>query len=96
MLSTLQQSTTHVEKKSNNYIPKYIFIVQLHSGEYVIGHSNNACRRIASLNSGCNPAVKAMSINRVIGVKEQNEERTIAGVVSKFCETYGEHRVIAI
>ena len=91
----LQQSnTTRIE--SNSYIPAYIFVLQLHDGRFVIGHANNACRRIASLNSGCNPAVKALSVNRVVGIKEQNGERSLAAVVSKFCDTYGESRVIAI
>lgn len=87
--------TTHIESNSS-YIPKYIFVLLLHDGSFVIGHSNNTCRRIASLNSGCNPAVKALSVNRILGIKEQNEERTLTGVVSKFCETYGSTRVIAV
>ena len=94
-LTQLQNTNTTIAE-SKNYIPRYIFVLQLHTGEFVVGHANNACRRIASLNSGCNPAVKALSVNRVVGIKEQNEERSLAAVVSKFCDTYGESRVIAI
>ena len=92
------QNTTTTSKieKNGSYVPAYIFVLQLHTGEFVIGHANNVCRRIASINSGCNSSVKALSVNRVVGIREQNEERTLAGVVSKFCDTYGASRVIAI
>ena len=93
-VSVQQVNTTRIE--SNSYIPAYIFVLQLHDGRFVVGHCNNACRRIASINSGCNPAVKALSVNRVLGIKEQNEDRTLASVVSRFCDTYGASRVIAI
>ena len=92
--STQLQTTTTT--RAENYIPKWIFVLQLHNGCYVVGHANNAARRISNINSGCNPAVKSLSVNRIIGIKEQNEERTLAGVVSKFCEKYGADRVITV
>ena len=94
-LTQLQTTNTTIAE-STNYIPRYIFVLQLHTGEFVIGHANNACRRIASINSGCNPAVKALSVNKVVGIKSQEGERTLASVVSKFCDTYGANKVIAI
>lgn len=93
-VSVQQSNTTRIE--SNSYIPAYIFVLQLHDGRFVVGHANNACRRIASLNSGCNPAVKPLSVNRVIGIRQQNGDRTLSSVVSKFCDAYGASRVIAI
>ena len=89
-------TTTSKIEKNGSYIPSHIFVLQLHDGRFVIGHSFNCCRRIASINSGCNAAVKALSVNRVIGIREQNEGRTLASVVSKFCDTYGANKVIAI
>ena len=93
-VSVQQSNTTRIEK--NSYVPAYIFVLQLHDGRFVVGHANNCCRRIASINSGCNPSVKALSVNRVVGIKSQEGERTLASVVSKFCDTYGASRVIAI
>lgn len=87
--------TTSVKVKS--YRPDYVFVVQLHSGVFVIGQAHNPAKRIASINSGLNPSIKgSLQINRVIGVKEQSEERTFAGVVRKFCKQYGEDKVIAV
>ena len=95
MQSTTQLQTT-TTTRAENYVPKWIFCLQLNDGRYVIGHANNAARRISNINSGCNPAVKSLSVNRIIGIKEQNEERTLAGVVAKFCDKYVANRVITV
>ena len=80
-----------------SYRPDYIFVIQLHDGRFVIGQCSNPSRRIASINSGINPAVKGtLQVNRIIGIKEQNDERTFAGVVKTFCQNYGEDKVIAV
>ena len=96
----MQQLTQQQQLKSptakSDYIPKWIFVLQLHDGRYVVGQASNAARRIATINSGCNAAVKANSVNRIIGIKEQNEDRTFIGVVKSFCERKGENNVITV
>ena len=95
MQLTTQQQLQSTTAKSD-YIPKYIFVLQLHSGEYVVGQANNAARRIANINSGANQAVKPNSVNRIIGIKPQDENRTFIGVVNSFCERKGEMNVITV
>ena len=95
MHTTLEQQST-IQVTQESYIPKFIFVLQLHDGRYVIGHTNNAGRRIADINSGCNAAVKSLSVNRIVGIKDQTSERTLASVVSKFCDKYGEDQVITV
>ena len=88
------QSTQAVK---TTYVPDYIFVVQLHDGRYAIGQANNATKRIAAINSGHNPLIKgSLQIHRVVGVKEQNETRTFAGVVQRFCDKVGQENVIAV
>lgn len=90
-----QTQTTTTEQKS--YKADYLFVVQLHDGTYVIGAANNPAKRISSINTGYNSAVpKSNQIHRIVGIKEQNEERTLISVVKKFCETYGENKVIVV
>lgn len=80
-----------------DYKPDYIFVVQLHNGKFVVGQANNPTKRIASINSGYNKLVKgSLQVNRIIGIKEQNNERTFAGVVKTFCDRHGEDAVIAV
>ena len=94
----LQTQTGIASKvKTQGYVPAYVFVIQLIDGRFVIGQAENPSKRIASINSGHNPAVpKTLQVHTIIGVKEQNGERSFASVVSKFCETYGEANVIAV
>lgn len=88
------QTSTQVKE---SYVPDYVFVAQLHDGRYVIGQANNPAKRIASINSGHNPLIKAsLQINRIIGVKPQDEQRTFAGVVQSFCDRYGSENVVAV
>ena len=90
--------TTEVKATSNkDYRCDYIFVLQLHSGQIVVGQANNPSKRICSINSGYNKSIpRSLQVNRVIGVKEQGETRTFAGVVAKMCNTYGKDNVIAV
>jgi hypothetical protein len=91
---TTTKTTTHEVK---SYIPEYVFIVQLHDGRFVIGQGNNPAKRIASINSGYNKLISGcLQVNRIIGVKPINEDRSFVGTVNKFIESYGEDFVIAI
>lgn len=97
MLATTQQTQTQKTTQQKDYRAPYIFVVMLHSGEVVVGASSNPAKRICSINSGYNKAVpKPLQINKIIGVKSQNESRTFAGVVAKMCSRYGKDNVIAI
>ena len=92
---TASAPTRTVEAK--NYKPDFVFVIQLHDGRFVIGQGNNPAKRIASINSGLNPAIKgSLQVNRILNIKEQNEHRSFAGVVHQFCERYGEANVIAV
>ena len=91
--ATTPTKTVEVKK----YQPDYIFVIQLHDGRFVVGQCSNPSRRIASINSGINQAVKGtLQVNRIIGIREQNEIRTFAGVVKTFCDQYGADKVIAV
>ena len=91
------QSNSTIKKSNNKYTADYLFVVQLHDGRYVIGASNNPGKTIASLNTGYYNAVpKSLQVNRIIGIKDQTEERRLMTVVSKFCSKYGDDNVIVI
>ena len=91
--ATTPTNTVEVKK----YTKDYIFVVQLHNGTFVIGQAHNPSKRIAAINSGLNLLVKGtLQVNRIVGVKEQNESRTFAGVVNTFCQEYGNENVIAV
>ena len=93
--STLTEQAQAVTTKT--YRPDWIYICQLHDGRYAIGQASNPSKRISALNSGFHPLVtQALAINSIIGIKEQNDERTFSGVVSKFCKRYGTENVLAL
>ena len=94
LLST-KSTTQPVELKSKKQA-KFVFVVMLHNGTFVVGQATNPSVRIAALNSGHNKNVKALSINRVIGIKEIDEDRNLPSVVKSFCDNYGENRVLCV
>ena len=76
---------------------RYVFVLQLHNGKYVIGSATNAAKRVAAINSGMNPAItKTLQVNRIIGIRPCNETRSLPSVVAKYCERFGEDNVIAV
>jgi hypothetical protein len=76
---------------------RFIFVVQQHDGTFVIGISTNPAKRIAALNSGMNTHIKqSLTINRVIGIKPVNADRTYIGVVNHFINKYGQDKVLAV
>jgi len=84
-------------KTGTDYQPNYIFVLLTHKGEFVVGSANNAARRIAALNSACNQALpEPLSINRIVGVKERTDQRTLISVAKKFIDKYGEDKVIVV
>ena len=94
--ATVQNQTT-TKKSNNKYTADYLFVVQLHNGKFVIGASDNPGKTIACLNTGYYNAVpRSLQVNRIIGIKDQNEERRLMTVVSKFCSKYGDDNVIVI
>ena len=94
-VSTQPIQSTKSEQK--NYVANYVFVIQLHNGVFVIGSANNAVKRIAAINTGFYKAIpQSLQVNRVIGIKEQNSERTLMSVTKKFCDKYGEDKVIVV
>ena len=82
---------------ATQYKQRYVFILQLHSGEFVIGSATNASKRCAAINSGLNKAIpKPLQVNRIIGIKPCNEERNLPGVVAKYCARFGTEKVIVV
>lgn len=76
---------------------KQIFALMLHDGRIVIGQSTNPCRRIAALNSGTNAAMpKPLMVNRILGIKEVTETRSLPSVVNQFCNDFGNDRVLCV
>lgn len=79
------------------YVKKSIFVLQLIDGRYCVGQADNACKRIAAINSGSHPDIpKALQVYRVVGIKEQNEDRTFVGVVKMMCERHGDNKVLCV
>ena len=94
--STLAKQTQAVAT-TKTYRPDWIYICQLHDGRCAIGQASNPSKRISALNSGFHPLVpQSLAVNSILGIKEQNEERTFSGVVAKFCERYGTENVLAL
>jgi predicted GIY-YIG superfamily endonuclease len=88
---------TSPTKHKNTYQPAFIFVLKQYDGTYVIGQANNASKRIAAINSGMNPAVpEAMTIDKIVGIKEQTDERNLVSVVRYFCKKYGDDKVICV
>ena len=99
-MSTVSNPTQHsttVPNPTKTYKPDFVFVVQLHSGKFVIGQANNPAKRIAAINSGLNPLVKgSLQINNIVGIKEQNEERSLISTVKKYVDRFGVSNVIAV
>ena len=93
-LQTTNQNTLSCEKR---YTADFIFVVQLHNGDYVISSANNPSKKIASLNTGFFKAVpKSLQVNRIVGIRDWTEGRTLMSVVKTFCEKYGDDRIIVV
>lgn len=88
-------TTTESIKLKTPQKEEFIFVLQLHDGRFVIGQATNACKRIAAINSGYHPFLKkALQVNRIVGIKGVTEERKLQNVVSRFCDKYGEDKVL--
>ena len=82
---------------TSNNRPAYVFVCLLNDGRYLIGQGNNPSKRIACINSGLNDAIpEPRQVKKVIGIKEQTEQRTLPSVVNSFCKRYGLDKVIAV
>ena len=93
---TASNSTTNTQV-TKRYKPNYIFVLHLVDGRFVVGQSDKPAKRIATINSGMNPAIpKSLQIFKIVGIKPQEGERTFASVVKQFCEEYSEDNVIAV
>ena len=96
MLSTNQSTTFQSDVKSPAK-EQHIFVLQLHDGKFVVGQASNPCKRIAAINSGLNMHIKkSLMVNRIVGIKERTKERTLEGVVYKYCTKYGADNVITV
>jgi hypothetical protein len=96
MLTANQDSST-VSDVAPSCQPKFIFVLQLVDGRFVIGQANNACKRIAAINSGLNKAIpKSLQVQSICGIKPQDGTRSFVSVVSGFVYKYGVDRVLAV
>ena len=102
-MNSIQSATTKVNPRTTSATPRtdykqeWLFVLQLNTGVYVVGTATNPSRRIAAINTGYNKAIpEPLSVYRVVGVKEQTEERTLISVVKNLCDRFGENRVIAV
>ena len=63
----------------------------------MLGTSGNPVKKIAAVNTGFYKAVpKSLQVNRVIGIREVNSERTLMSVTKTFCDRFGDDNVIVI
>ena len=100
MITAAEQTVQSISQQhytNKKYIKSFIFVLQLMDGRYAVGQANNPCKRIAALNSGNHPDIpKALQVYRVVGIKEQNEDRTFCGVVKKMCDKHGTDKVLCV
>ena len=95
VLQTQSNSTANLN--NNKYLAEFVWVVQLHDGRFVIGADNKPGKVIANLNTGFYSAIpKSLQVNKIIAIKDQNEQRRLMTVVAKFCSKYGEDNVIVI
>jgi hypothetical protein len=91
--SVLESQTTYTQDSTSTK-PLFVYVIQLHSGQYVIGQASNAARKIALINSGLSTHVQgSLQVNRIIAVKEVTPDRTLPIVVANFCKRFGNDRV---
>jgi len=98
-MQTISKTSTDttINNKTKKYTAEWVFVVQQHNGTYIIGTANNPSKRICAINSGMNPMIKqSMTINRIVGVKEQTEERSLISVANKFIDQFGTGKVIVV
>ena len=77
--------------------PAYVFVCLLKDGRYLVGQGNNPSKWIAYINTGLHKSLpEPEQVKRVIGIKEQTEQRTLISVVNRFCKRYGLDNVIAV
>lgn len=94
MQTQLRQSTTKTNVKVKE---RFVFVLLLNSGKWVVGSATNPCRRITALNSGMNRAIpKSLQVNRIVGIRPMTAERTVVSVFKKFEDQFGEGNVIAV
>lgn len=75
----------------------YIFVLGQHDGTIVVGQAKNAAKAIASFNGGEHSMEKGYrTVQRVIGVKPETEERTLLSTAEKFSERFGSERVLVL
>jgi predicted GIY-YIG superfamily endonuclease len=88
---------TSPTQNKKTYQQDFVFVLQQHNGTYIVGQANNPAKRIAAINSGQNPLIpEAMTIQRIVGIKDQTEQRTLVSVVRHFCKAYGDDKVICV
>jgi hypothetical protein len=76
---------------------RYVFVLELLNGHIVVGSATNPCKRIAAINSGlCKAVPKSLQVHRVVGIKEQTQERNLVSVFKTFEERRGVGKVIAV
>jgi len=91
------KSTTHSDVATTKSQDRSIFVLQLHSGQIVVGSASNPCKRIAAINSGLSPEVaKPLQVNRILGIKPMTEDRKPVSVFKHFEEHYGEGNVMFV
>ena len=91
------KSTTHIDEATTKKQDRSVFVLQLHSGQIVVGSAANPCKRIAAINSGLSPEVaKPLQVNRILGIKPMTADRKIYTVFRHFEQQYGEGNVIAV
>ena len=83
---TAQAVSNRLTPKQPKQKQRYLFVLQLHNGKFVIGSATNAAKRVAAINSGMNPAItKSLQVNRIIGIRPCNETRSLPSVVAQYC-----------
>lgn len=97
MSASCVETTSYAGTTCNEVVDRYVFVLQQHNGTFLIGVSPKPTFRITQINSGKHHFVKTpMTVNRVIGIKPVNQERSLTSVVNKFISLYGEDKVVAV
>ena len=97
MLSTIATSTTTKQDKKTYTADQHIFVLELYSGEFVLGQGTNIAKRVSAINSGYSPAVpQSLQVKRIVDVRPVNEERNLISVCRWFIKKYGDDKVIVV
>ena len=92
MLSSATRLTENTTTKH-----KFVYVIQLNNGKYCVGTSDKPYRCIAKINSGMHRMIpEKQTVYRVVGIKDQTEDRNLITTVKKISDKAGIENTITL